>query len=60
MLLKFNCADMLTLYKYMLISISWLINFLEGTNNGKTSNRITKNVMGQGRNISAWQDLMSQ
>lgn len=60
MLLKFNCADMLTLYKYMLISISWLINFLEGTNNGKTSNRITKNLMGQGRNISAWQDLMSQ
>lgn len=60
MLLKFNCADILTLYKYMLISISWLINFLEGTNNGKTSNRITKNLMGQGRNISAWQDLMSQ
>lgn len=44
----------------MLINISCLINFLEGINNGKTSDRITQNVMGQGRNISAWQGLMSQ
>lgn len=44
----------------MLISISCLISFLESINNGKISDRIAQNFVGQGRNISAWQDLMSQ
>lgn len=44
----------------MLISISCLISFLESTNNAKISDQIAQNFMGQGRNICAWQDLMSQ